>query len=181
MPREFLSLATPRSCQVMMLANKEAKDLKHEYIGTEHILLGLVGGSGIGVYVLKNLGLDLSKIRDEIRKLVKSGSEVSKMDTLSRTPRARKVIEYAIEEMKTLGHSHVGTEHLLLGLLREQDGVAAQVLMNLNLRLEDVRAEVLDLLTPPNPRERVIAACKELGDAVVAFLDHFQAQSPSAK
>ena len=134
----FSGFATPRSCKVIVLANREAKKLKHQYLGTEHILLGLVGeGSGVGCHVLKSFNLELDKVRDEILKLVK-----------------------------------VGPEHLLLGLLREQDGVAAQVLMNRNLRLEDVRAEVLKILAPLNPRERVIAAAKELGDSIVAFLDH---------
>jgi ATP-dependent Clp protease ATP-binding subunit ClpC len=131
----------------MALANQEAQRFNHEYIGTEHILLGLVKeGSGVGANVLKNLDVDLRKVRLEVEKLVKSGPETVTMGKLPQTPRAKKVIEYAIEEARNLNHNYVGTEHLLLGLLREQDGVAAQVLMNLNLRLEDVREEVLNLL-----------------------------------
>ncbi len=131
----------------MALANQEAQRFNHEYIGTEHILLGLVKeGSGVGANVLKNLEVDLRKVRLEVEKLVKSGPETVTMGKLPQTPRAKKVIEYAIEEARNLNHNYVGTEHLLLGLLREQDGVAAQVLMNLNLRLEDVREEVLNLL-----------------------------------
>ncbi len=180
MLERFSGLATPRSCKVIVLANREAKNFNHQYIGTEHILLGLVEeGSGVGCDVLKNFGLDLDKIRSETKKLVKTGPEKVNMEVLSETPRAKKVIEYAIEEMEILEHQHLGTEHLLLGLLREQDGIAAQVLMNLNLRLEDMRAEVLKILAPPNPRERVIAAVKELGDSVVAFLDHLE--SPHSK
>lgn len=143
---DFESLATDRSRRVMVIANQEAKDLNHEYIGTEHILLGLIKeGLGVGCHVLKNLGLELNKIREEIKNLVKCGPKTAIMGNLPQTPRAKKVIEYAIEEMRAFNHEHVGTEHLLLGLLREQDGVAAQVLMNLGLRLEDIRAELIIL------------------------------------
>jgi ATP-dependent Clp protease ATP-binding subunit ClpC len=131
----------------MALANQEAQRFNHEYIGTEHILLGLVKeGSGVGATVLKNLDIDLRKVRLEVEKLVKSGPDMVTMGKLPQTPRAKKVIEYAIEEARNLGHNYVGTEHLLLGLLREKDGVAAQVLMNLGLKLEEVREEVLNLL-----------------------------------
>src|SRR5512134_600011 len=138
---------TDRARKVMALANQEAQRFNHEYIGTEHILLGLVKeGSGVGANVLKNLEVDLRKVRLEVEKLVKRGPDMVTMGKLPQTPRAKKVIEYAIEEARSLNHNYVGTEHLLLGLLREQDGVAAQVLMNLGLRLEDVREEVLNLL-----------------------------------
>ncbi|MBU0641268.1 MAG: ATP-dependent Clp protease ATP-binding subunit [Planctomycetes bacterium] len=138
---------TDRARKVMALANQEAQRFNHEYIGTEHILLGLVKeGSGVGANVLKNLGVDLRKVRLEVEKLVKSGPEMVTMGKLPQTPRAKRVIEYSIEEARNLNHNYVGTEHLLLGLLREQDGVAAQVLMNLGLKLEDVREEVLNLL-----------------------------------
>src|SRR5918911_1738369 len=138
---------TDRARKVMALANQEAQRFNHEYIGTEHILLGLVKeGSGVGANVLKNLDVDLRKVRLEVEKLVKSGPEMVTMGKLPQTPRAKKVIEYAIEEARNLNHNYVGTEHLLLGLLREQEGVAAQVLMNLNLKLEEVREEVLNLL-----------------------------------
>ncbi len=138
---------TDRARKVMALANQEAQRFNHEYIGTEHILLGLVKeGSGVGANVLKNLEVDLRKVRLEVEKLVKSGPNMVTMGKLPQTPRAKKVIEYAIEEARNLNHNYVGTEHLLLGLLREQDGVAAQVLMNLGLKLEEVREEVLNLL-----------------------------------
>ena len=138
---------TDRARKVMALANQEAQRFNHEYIGTEHILLGLVKeGSGVGANVLKNLDIDLRKVRLEVEKLVKSGPDMVTMGKLPQTPRAKKVIEYAIEEARNLNHNYVGTEHLLLGLLREHDGVAAQVLMNLSLKLEEVREEVLSLL-----------------------------------
>ncbi|RMH30264.1 MAG: ATP-dependent Clp protease ATP-binding subunit [Planctomycetota bacterium] len=138
---------TDRARKVMALANQEAQRFNHEYIGTEHILLGLVKeGSGVGANVLKNLGVDLRKVRLEVEKLVRSGPDMVTMGKLPQTPRAKKVFEYAIEEARNLNHNYVGTEHLLLGLLREHDGVAAQVLMNLGLKLEEVREEVLNLL-----------------------------------
>jgi ATP-dependent Clp protease ATP-binding subunit ClpC len=131
----------------MQLANQEAQRFNHEYIGTEHILLGLIKeGSGVAANVLKNLDVDLRKIRLEVEKLVQSGPDMVTMGKLPQTPRAKKVIEYSMEEARNLGHNYVGTEHILLGLLREQEGVAAQVLMNLGLKLEEVREEVLNLL-----------------------------------
>src|SRR3989304_4571304 len=138
---------TDRARKVMQLANQEAQRFNHEYIGTEHILLGLIKeGSGVAANVLKNLDVDLRKIRLEGEKLVQSGPDMGPMGKLPQTPRAKKVIEYSMEEARNLNHNYVGTEHILLGLLREQEGVAAQVLMNLGLKLEDVREEVLNLL-----------------------------------
>jgi ATP-dependent Clp protease ATP-binding subunit ClpC len=138
---------TDRARKVMQLANQEAQRFNHEYIGTEHILLGLVKeGTGVAANVLKNLDIDLRKIRLEVEKIVQAGPDMVTMGKLPQTPRAKKVIEYSIEEARQLNHNYVGTEHLLLGLLREQEGVAAQVLMNLGLKLEDVRDEVLNLL-----------------------------------
>ncbi len=138
---------TDRARKVMQLANQEAQRFNHEYIGTEHVLLGLVKeGSGVAANVLKNLDVDLRKIRLEVEKLVQSGPEMVTMGKLPQTPRAKKVIEYSMEEARNLNHNYVGTEHILLGLLREQEGVAAQVLMNLGLKLDEVRDEVLNLL-----------------------------------
>ncbi len=138
---------TDRARKVMALANQEAQRFNHEYIGTEHILLGLVKeGSGVGANVLKNLDVDIKKLRLEIEKLVKSGPDMVTMGKLPQTPRAKKVIEFAIEEARALNHNYVGTEHILLGLLRETEGIAARVLMNLGLKLENVRQEVLNLL-----------------------------------
>ena len=138
---------TDRARKVMQLANQEAQRFNHEYIGTEHILLGLVKeGSGVAANVLKNLDVDLRKIRLEVEKIVQTGPDMVTMGKLPQTPRAKKVIEFAMDEAKNLNHNYVGTEHLLLGLLREHEGVAAQVLMNLSLKLEEVRDEVLNLL-----------------------------------
>lgn len=138
---------TDRARKVMALANQEAQRFNHEYIGTEHILLGLVKeGSGVGANVLKNLEVDLRKVRLEVEKLVKSGPETVTMGKLPQTPRAKKAIEYAIEEAQNLNHNYVGTEHLLLGLLRETGGPACSVLSNLNVSAESVREEVINLL-----------------------------------
>ncbi|MCX5648981.1 MAG: ATP-dependent Clp protease ATP-binding subunit [Planctomycetota bacterium] len=138
---------TDRARKVMALANQEAQRFNHEYVGTEHVLLGLVKeGQGVAANVLHSLGIDLKKIRLEVEKIVKSGPDMVTMGKLPQTPRAKKVIEFAIEEARNLGHNYVGTEHLLLGLLREHDGVAAQVLMNLGLKLDDVRSEILNIL-----------------------------------
>ncbi len=138
---------TDRARKVMALANQEAQRFNHEYIGTEHILLGLIKeGSGVAANVLRNLEIDLKKVRIEVEKHVQSGPNTMSMGKLPYTPKAKKVIELAFEEARSLGHNYVGTEHLLLGLLREQEGVAARVLMNLGVKLEDVREEVLNLL-----------------------------------
>ncbi len=138
---------TDRARKVIQLANQEAQRFNHEYIGTEHILLGLVKeGAGVAANVLKNLNVDLRRVRLEVEKIVQSGPDMVTMGKRPQTPRAKKVIEYAVEESRALGHDYVGTEHLLLGLLREQLGVGAQVLMNLGVGLQGVREEVLGLL-----------------------------------
>src|SRR5262245_54366932 len=137
---------TDRARKIMQLANQEAQRFKHEYIGTEHMLLGLVReGTGVAANVLKNLDVDTNKVRLEVEKIVQAGLGSGPLFTgnLPPTPRTKKVIGYAVEEARNLGHNYVGTEHLLLGLMRERDGVAAQVLMNLGLRLEMIRDEVL--------------------------------------
>jgi len=172
---------TDRARKVMQLANQEAQRFSHEYIGTEHILLGLVKeGSGVAANVLKNLDVDLRKIRLEVEKLVQSGPEMVTMGKLPQTPRAKKVIEYSMEEARNLNHNYVGTEHILLGLLREQEGVAAQVLMNLGLKLEEVREEVLNLLghglegeEEPSERSRESRSEGRKGKSKTPALDSF--------
>ncbi len=138
---------TDRAHIVMRLADQEAKRFNHEYIGTEHILLGLIKeGSGVAAKVLKNLDVDLKKVRREVEKIVQPGPDPVTTGKLPQTPRAKRVIEFAIEEARDLNHNYIGTEHLLLGLLRENEGVGSQVLLNLGLNLEAVRREVLSLL-----------------------------------
>ena len=144
---------TDRSRKVMSFSRQNAERLNHDYIGTEHMLLGLVEeGSGVAANVLENLDIDLVKVRLEVEHLVKPGTDVLTMGQLPFTPRAKKVLEFAIDEAREMEHNYVGTEHLLLGLLREQDGLAAQVLMNLGLKLEDVRNEVMEFLGSPTKR-----------------------------
>ncbi len=138
---------TDRAKKVMSYARQEAQRLNHEYIGTEHILLGLIQeGSGVAANVLKNMSVDLEKIRQEVEKIVKTGPSTVTMGQLPFTPRAKKVLELSMEEASALSHNYIGTEHLLLGLIRESEGIAAQVLMNLSIKLEDVREEVLEFL-----------------------------------
>lgn len=138
---------TDRARKVMRLANQEARRFNHKYLGTEHILLGLVGeGSGVAANVLKNFGVDPREIRLEVKKMGQRGPDVVTLHRLPPTPGAKKVIEYSMEEARNLGHNYVGTEHILLGLLREQESVAAQVLTRFALRLEQVRAETLAIV-----------------------------------
>ncbi len=138
---------TDRAKKVMNLARQEAQRFNHEYLGTEHILLGLVQeGSGVAANVLRNMQVDLAKIRTEVEKLVKTGPSMVTMGQLPFTPRAKKVLELSMEEAGNLGHNYIGTEHLLLGLIKENEGIAAKVLTNLGVKLEDVREEVLEFL-----------------------------------
>lgn len=135
---------TNRAKQVIKLAKKEAQRLNHNYLGTEHLLLGLLKlGQGVAVNVLRNLGLDFETVRQEVERLVGYGPEIQVYGDPALTGRVKKVFEYANEEAAQLGHNYVGTEHLLLALLRQNDGVAAQVLENLNVDLQEVRKEVL--------------------------------------
>jgi ATP-dependent Clp protease ATP-binding subunit ClpA len=140
---------TDRARKVMQLANQEAQRLNHEYVGTEHMLLGLIKeGSGVAANVLKNLDVNLNRVRAEAERIIQTGPGGGQvvMGRMPLTPQAKKAIEYAVEEGQQLKHNYVGTEHLLLGLLREVEGVAAQVLMNLGVRLNDIRDEVMNIL-----------------------------------
>ena len=138
---------TDRARKVMGLAKAEAQRLNHEYIGTEHVLLGLVQeGSGVAANVLKNMNIDLKRIRAEIEKIVKGSPTMVTQGNLPFTPRAKKVLELAVEEASNLGHNYIGTEHLLLGLIKENEGIAARVLLNLGVKLEEVREEILEFL-----------------------------------
>jgi catechol 2,3-dioxygenase-like lactoylglutathione lyase family enzyme len=200
---------TDRARRVMQLANQEAQRFNHEYIGTEHILLGLIrAGNGVAADVLKNLEVDLRKFRLEIEKLVQCGPDTATMGKLPQTPRAKMVLEYAMREARDLHHVFFGTEHILLGLLREEEGVAAQVLMNLGLRLDEVRAEIQAILQQPTdllhlhysrsdwaPSSKVVqagdrpeidekppAACPKCGDPhIVRVLWHFRLLSEQDK
>ena len=138
---------TERARRVILLAREEAKRLDHDYLGTEHILLGLIReGEGVGATALQNLGLDLAQVRQEVEKAVGRGGGALFLGQIPFTPRAKKVLELAVTEAKKLGHNYIGTEHLLLGLIKEGEGVAAQILTNLGANLEKVREEVVNLL-----------------------------------
>jgi hypothetical protein len=155
---------TDRARKVMQLANQEAQRFNHEYVGTEHILLGLVKeGAGVAANVLKNLGIEPHKICLEVERIVQAGPDMVIRGKLPQTPRAKKVIEYSIEAARNLNHNYVGTEHLLLGLLREEGGVAAQVLMNLGLKQETVHRTILLVLGPD--AERAAIQQREWDDA----------------
>ena len=140
---------TPRAQQVLALSRKEADRFNHNYVGTEHLLLGLIKlGQGVAVNVLQKMGLDLETVRQEVEKQVGSGQENKMAGNIPYTPRVKKVLALAGKEAKALQHSYVGTEHILLGLLREGEGVAAQVLKNLEVDLDRTRNEVLKELDP---------------------------------
>ncbi|MCB4790732.1 MAG: ATP-dependent Clp protease ATP-binding subunit [Elusimicrobia bacterium] len=138
---------TDRVQRVIIIAQEEAKRLNHDYVGTEHILLGLVAlGEGMAAKVLYNIGVDLKRVRAEVEKLVGTGDNIMLLGEIPFTPRAKKVLELAVEEAQSLGHTYVGTEHLLLGLLREEEGIAARVLENLSVKINDVRQELMNII-----------------------------------
>jgi len=143
---------TERARKVVILAKEEAKRFNHDYIGTEHILLGLIKeGESVAAAVLQNLGLSLDTIRLEVEKLVQFGPSTIVSGDIPFTPKAKKVIELAMDEARRLGHNYIGTEHLLLGLIKEGEGVASHVLMNIGLDLNKVRSEVIKLLGSSAP------------------------------
>src|SRR5579872_3102823 len=140
---------TPRAQQVLALARKEADRFNHNFVGTEHLLLGLIKlGQGVAVNVLQKLGLDLETVRSEIEKYVGTGPDQKIIGHIPYTPRVKKVLALAAKEAKALNHTYVGTEHILLGLLREGDGVAARALKNLDIDIKQTRQEILKELDP---------------------------------
>ncbi len=149
MSDEAMNNFTPRAQQVLALARKEADRFNHNFVGTEHLLLGLIKlGQGVAVNVLQKLGLDLETVRMEVEKQVGTGPDQKMIGNIPFTPRVKKVLALAAKEAKNLNHTYVGTEHILLGLLREGDGVAARVLKNLDVDIEQTRNEILKELDP---------------------------------
>jgi ATP-dependent Clp protease ATP-binding subunit ClpC len=149
MSQEPMNNFTPRAQQVLALARKEADRFHHNYVGTEHLLLGLIKlGQGVAVSVLQKMGLDLETVRAAVEKQVGTGQETKAQASIPYTPRVKKVLALAGKEAKTLNHSYVGTEHILLGLLREGEGVAARVLKSLEIDIERTRNEILRELDP---------------------------------
>lgn len=149
MPMEPMNNFTPRAQQVLALARKEADRFHHNYVGTEHLLLGLINlGQGVAVNVLQKMGLDLETVRSAVEKQVGKGPESKPTGNIPYTPRVKKVLALAGKEARALNHSYVGTEHILLGLLREGEGVAARVLKSLDVDIERCRNEILSELDP---------------------------------
>jgi ATP-dependent Clp protease ATP-binding subunit ClpC len=188
MSDEAMSNFTPRAQQVLALARKEADRLNHNFLGTEHLLLGLIKlGQGVAVNVLTKMGLDLETVRLEVEKQVGTGPDQKMIGNIPYTPRVKKVIALAQKEAKNLNHTYVGTEHLLLGLLREGDGVAAKVLRSLDVDIEVARQETLKELDPnftgqpgeepqqpgePSP-EKAAAGTEKKGDVKTPALKAF--------
>ena len=140
---------TPRAQQVLSLARKEADRFNHNFVGTEHLLLGLIRlGQGVAVNVLQKLGLDLATVRRQVENQVGSGPDPKMAGTIPYTPMLKKVLALAAKEAKALRHTYVGTEHLLLGLLGVSESVAAKVLTNLNVNAQKARQEILKELDP---------------------------------
>src|SRR6266436_5068890 len=149
MTEEPMNNFTPRAQQVLALARKEADRFNHNFVGTEHLLLGLIKlGQGVAVNVLQKLGLDLETVRMEVEKQVGTGPDQKMLGNIPYTPRVKKVLALAIKEARALSHTYVGTEHILLGLLHEGDGVAARVLQNFSLNVRNARRYVLRELDP---------------------------------
>ncbi len=156
---------TERARQVVVLAQDEARTLKHNYIGTEHILLGLLREEeGLAARVLDSLDITLEEVRAQVARIIGQGEEVT-AGQIPFTPRAKKVLELALREALSLGHNYIGTEHILLGLVRENEGVAARILLDFDADAEKIRNEIIRMLSPQTGREpgrpmaRIIVHC----------------------
>ena len=185
MSDEAMSNFTPRAQQVLALARKEADRLNHNFLGTEHLLLGLIKlGQGVAVNVLQKMGLDLETVRMEVEKQTPSGPDQKMIGNIPYTPRVKKVIALAQKEAKNLNHTYVGTEHLLLGLLREGDGVAAKVLRALDVDIEQARQEILKELDPnfaAPPGEEAPAGAEPVAEKQTAGEKKGDVKTPALK
>jgi len=156
---------TDRARRVVVLAQEEAKMLNHNYIGTEHILLGLIHeGEGVAAKSLESLDISLDAVREQVQEIIGQGQQ-QPTGHIPFTPRAKKVLELSLREALQLGHNYIGTEHILLGLIREGEGVAAQVLVKLGADLNRVRQQVIQLLSGYQGKEAVSVGAQESGDA----------------
>ncbi|MET0854531.1 MAG: Clp protease N-terminal domain-containing protein, partial [Microterricola sp.] len=152
---------TDRARRVVVLAQEEAKMLNHNYIGTEHILLGLIHeGEGVAAKALESLGISLDAVREQVQDIIGQGQQ-QPTGHIPFTPRAKKVLELSLREALQLGHNYIGTEHILLGLIREGEGVAAQVLVKLGADLNRVRQQVIQLLSGYQGKEQVAVGANE--------------------
>jgi len=183
MSDEAMSNFTPRAQQVLALARKEADRFNHNFLGTEHLLLGLIKlGQGVAVNVLQKMGLDLETVRMEVEKQVGTGPDQKMIGNIPYTPRVKKVLALASKEAKALNHTYVGTEHILLGLLREGDGVAAKVLKNLDVDIEQTRQEILRELDPNfTGEESSVAEPGEKGPAAAGPEKKGDVKTPALK
>ncbi|MGF1449546.1 MAG: ATP-dependent Clp protease ATP-binding subunit [Opitutales bacterium] len=173
---------TPRAQQVLALARKEADRFHHNYVGTEHLLLGLINlGQGVAVNVLLKMGLDLETVRNAVEKQVGTGGESKPTGNIPYTPRVKKVLALAGKEANSLNHSYIGTEHILLGLLREGEGVAARVLKSLNVDIERCRNEILAELDPNFSGEGEEGAVSSGGGQVTAGEEKKELKTPALK
>jgi ATP-dependent Clp protease ATP-binding subunit ClpC len=164
---------TERARQVVVLAQEEARTLKHNYIGTEHILLGLLREEeGLAARVLESLDITVERVRAQVVRIVGSGEEVTS-GQIPFTPRAKKVLELALREALSLGHNYIGTEHILLGLVRENEGVAARILLDFDADSEKIRNEVIRMLSGPGGRRQGAAAGAAEGKKSSKLLDQF--------
>src|ERR671914_788127 len=165
---------TERARQVVVLAQEEARTLKHNYIGTEHILLGLLREEeGLAARVLESLDITVERVRSQVVRIVGSGEEVT-AGQIPFTPRAKKVLELALREALSLGHNYIGTEHILLGLVRENEGVAARILLDFDADSEKIRNEVIRMLSGPGGRQRAGAGAQQgEGKKSSKLLDQF--------
>ena len=166
---------TERARQVVVLAQEEARTLKHNYIGTEHILLGLLREEeGLAARVLESLDITVERVRAQVVRIVGSGEEVTS-GQIPFTPRAKKVLELALREALSLGHNYIGTEHILLGLVRENEGVAARILLDFDADSEKIRNEVIRMLSGPGGRRQGAGAGGASGEGKKSskLLDQF--------
>jgi ribosomal protein L37AE/L43A len=164
--RDRFNRFTERARKVLSLAQEEAQRFQHNYIGTEHLLLGLVReGDGVAAKVLTSLGVDLEKVRNAVESIIGRGDRVV-LGEIGLTPRAKKVIELAVDEARRLNHHYIGTEHLLLGLIREGQGIAAGVLESLGLSLQETRAKIMQVLNEHKQLVRVCSFCGKQQDQV---------------
>src|SRR6476646_9708514 len=160
---------TERARKVLTLAQEEAQRFNHNYIGTEHLLLGLVReGDGVAAKVLGNMGVELNKVRSAVEFIIGRGDRMV-MGEIGLTPRAKKVIELAVDEARRLNHHYIGTEHLLLGLVREGEGIAAGVLESLGVSLEKVRTQVIQVLNTSGGQQA--AGGKQSGPSKTPYVD----------
>lgn len=164
--RDRFNRFTKRAMKVIQLAQEEAQRFQHNYIGTEHLLLGLVReGEGVAAKVLSNLGVELNKVRSAVESIIGRGDRVV-LGEIGLTPRAKKVIELAVDEARRLNHHFIGTEHLLLGLMREGEGIGAGVLESFGLSLQQVRAQTIQVLNEHKQQVRTCSFCGKQQDQV---------------